>query len=176
MAAASMKRAGKVSDMAARAMQTVPSSSGWRITSSTLRGNSGSSSRKSTPLCASETSPGPRNHAAADQAGVGDGVVRRTKRPHADQSGAGIEHAGDAVNLGGLERFFEGERRQDRRHALGEHGLARTGRPDHQDVVAAGAGHFERALGRLLAANVFEVHQEVLRFAEQVVADRPAGA
>src|SRR5438094_4437884 len=58
MAAASMKRAGKVSDMAARAMHTVPSSSGWRITSSTLRGNSGSSSKKSTPLWASDTSPG----------------------------------------------------------------------------------------------------------------------
>jgi hypothetical protein len=53
-----MKRAGKVSDMAARAMETVPSSSGCRITSSTLRGNSGNSSKKSTPLCASDTSPG----------------------------------------------------------------------------------------------------------------------
>ena len=58
MAAASIKRAGKVSDMAALAMVTWPSSSGWRITSSTLRGNSGSSSRNSTPLCESETSPG----------------------------------------------------------------------------------------------------------------------
>ena len=40
----------KVRDMAARAIQTVPSSSGWRMTSSTLRGNSGSSSRNRTPL------------------------------------------------------------------------------------------------------------------------------
>ena len=38
-----------VSDIAARAMQTVPSSSGCRITSKTFRGNSGSSSRKRTP-------------------------------------------------------------------------------------------------------------------------------
>jgi hypothetical protein len=58
MAAASMKRAGNVSDMVVRAMETLPSSSGWRITSNTVRGNSGSSSRNSTPLCASETSPG----------------------------------------------------------------------------------------------------------------------
>ena len=34
------------------------SSSGWRSTSSTLRPNSGSSSRNSTPLWASDTSPG----------------------------------------------------------------------------------------------------------------------
>ena len=39
-----------VSDMAARAIQTVPSSKGWRITSRTFLGNSGSSSRNSTPL------------------------------------------------------------------------------------------------------------------------------
>ena len=158
MAAASMKRAGKVSDMAARAMQTVPSSSGWRMTSRTFRGNSGSSSRNNTPLCASETSPGRGIGAAADQSGVGNGVVRGERKgrtPH--QSGAGIEHAGDAVNLGGLQRFFKGEGRQDGRHAFGEHGLAGAWRADHQDVVAAGAGDFERALGGLLAANVFEV-------------------
>ncbi|OQC54303.1 MAG: hypothetical protein BWX54_02250 [Verrucomicrobia bacterium ADurb.Bin018] len=58
MAATNMKRQGKVTEAAARAMDTVPSSSGWRITSSTLRWNSGNSSRNSTPLCARLTSPG----------------------------------------------------------------------------------------------------------------------
>ncbi len=58
MAAASMKRAGKLSEVAAREMVTIPSSSGCRNTSSALRWNSGSSSRKSTPLWASDTSPG----------------------------------------------------------------------------------------------------------------------
>lgn len=53
-----MNLAGNVSDMAARAIETLPSSSGWRITSRTLRGNSGNSSRNSSPLWASETSPG----------------------------------------------------------------------------------------------------------------------
>jgi hypothetical protein len=53
-----MKRAGKLRLIAARAIVTMPSSSGCRSTSSTLRGNSGSSSRNSSPLCASETSPG----------------------------------------------------------------------------------------------------------------------
>jgi hypothetical protein len=50
MAAASIKRDGKVTDSAARAMVTLPSSSGWRITSKTLRWNSRNSSRKTIPL------------------------------------------------------------------------------------------------------------------------------
>ncbi len=44
--------------MLARAMVTEPSSSGWRSNSSTFRGNSGNSSRNSTPWCARLTSPG----------------------------------------------------------------------------------------------------------------------
>jgi len=35
--------------------------------------------------------------------------------------------------------------------ALGKHGFAGAGRSDHQNVVAARRGNFERALGRLLA-------------------------
>ena len=157
MAAASMKRAGKVSDMEARAMQTVPSSSGCRITSRTLRGNSGSSSRNSTPLWASDTSPGrgtapPPISPASEMVWCGE---RNGRTP--TKSGARIEHAGDAVDLGGLQRFFKTKRRQDGGHALGQHGLAGARRADHQDVMAAGAGHFEGALGGVLAADIFEV-------------------
>jgi hypothetical protein len=35
--------------------------------------------------------------------------VGRTERADADQSGASIEHAGNTVNLGGLEGLFERE-------------------------------------------------------------------
>ena len=113
---------------------------------------------------------GARDDAAADQSGVGDGVVRRAVGAGSDQAGALVEDSGDAVNLGGLERFFEGERRQDRGHALGEHGLAGAGRADHEDVVASGAGDFDGALGGLLSADVFEVDEELLRFAQQGIA------
>src|ERR1039458_8908742 len=58
IAAMSMNCDGKVMVPAAREMVTRPSSSGWRMVSSTLRLNSGSSSRNKTPLCASEISPG----------------------------------------------------------------------------------------------------------------------
>src|SRR5580704_6149065 len=50
-----------------------------------------------------------------------------------------------------------GHRREDRRNPLGEHRLARAGGPDEQDVVAPGAGDFERALRRLLAMHVTQV-------------------
>ena len=111
---------------------------------------------------------GTRDDAAADEAGVGDGVVRRAEGALGDEPGGGIEDAGDGVDLGGLERFFEGERREDRRQALGEHGLAGAGRADHEDVVAAGGGDFESALGGVLAADIFEVDGEVLQLAEQL--------
>ena len=58
IAPTSMKRLGSVILPAARVMVTSPSSMGARSTSSTSRWNSGSSSKKSTPWCASEISPG----------------------------------------------------------------------------------------------------------------------
>ena len=88
----------------------------------------------------------------------------------ADEAAAGVEDSGYAVNLGGLECFFESQRRQDGGHALGQHGFAGAGRADHEDVVASGAGDFDGALGGLLAADVFEVDEEFLRFFQQRVA------
>jgi hypothetical protein len=112
---------------------------------------------------------GTGHDAAADQAGIGDGVMRRAKRPLRDQAGRRIEHSGDGVNLGGLESLFKRERRKDGGQALGQHGFARAGRPDHENVVAARRGHFQRALGRLLAAHIAKVHAEVLQLAEQLL-------
>lgn len=58
IAATSWTRAGKLTCALARAIETVPVSSGWRSESSTGRWNSGSSSRNSTPRWARLTSPG----------------------------------------------------------------------------------------------------------------------
>ena len=46
---------------------------------------------------------------------------------------------------------------QDARQPPGEHRLARARRADHQQVVAAGRGYLERALGVLLPADVGQV-------------------
>ena len=118
---------------------------------------------------------GARDHAAADEAGVGDGVVGRAEGPVGDEAFVAIEHAGDGVDLGGLEGFFETQRREDRGQALGEHGLAGAGRADHEDVVAAGGGDFERALGDVLAADVAEVGVVLDGFVEQVVVSTTSG-
>ena len=56
-----------------------------------------------------------------------------------------------------LERFFRVERRQDARQPLSQHRLAGARRADHQQVVAAGRGHFERALGGFLALDIGQI-------------------
>src|SRR3989344_7660453 len=58
IAATKIKLEGKTAVPLARDMETILSSSGWRKDSITRFSNSGNSSRKSTPRCASVTSPG----------------------------------------------------------------------------------------------------------------------
>ena len=131
MAAASIKRAGKVSDIEARAIVTLPSSSGWRITSSTLR-------RKLRQLVQKENA-----------------VVRARLRRAAEWIPPPISPASEIVWCGArngaclpvrttasstpatlwilyLQRFFQRRRRQNAGKTLGQHGLAEAGRPDHQ--------------------------------------------
>src|ERR1019366_5424633 len=89
----------------------------------------------------------------------GDGVVGRTEGALMEESGAGPQGAGDAVDLGGFDGLLEGERRQDAGEALGEHGLAGAGRANHEDIVYAGGGDFEGAFGHGLAAHVTEIRR-----------------
>ena len=77
-----------------------------------------------------------------------------------------VEQAHDAVNLGGLERFGEGQIRQDRRQPFRQHRFAGAGRADEDDVVAAGGGDFERALDVLLSFDVVEVRVVVRMLTE----------
>ena len=58
MEATSMKEQGSVTVYFAREMVICLSSKGWRRVSSAERENSGSSSKKRTPLCARLISPG----------------------------------------------------------------------------------------------------------------------
>ncbi len=74
-------------------MVTSPSSSGWRSASRTWRRNSGSSSRKSTPWCASETSPGrgmlvPPTRPASEMEWCGARKGRSARRPRSRSSPA----------------------------------------------------------------------------------------
>src|SRR5262249_4659902 len=93
----------------------------------------------------------PDGTAAAEEGRVRERAVRRPDRPCADEWVA-VEQARDAVDGGHLDRLVDGEGREDGGQATREHGLARAGGPDQQQVVAPGGGHLERALGVLLAA------------------------
>jgi hypothetical protein len=94
---------------------------------------------------------------AADQPGVGDGVVGRAKGPVADQWHIRRQQPLDRVDLGDLEGLVQRQRRQDRGHAACQQSLARAGRPAHQDVVGAGRGHLEGALDMLLALDIGQI-------------------
>jgi hypothetical protein len=60
-------------------------------------------------------------------------------------------------DLGDFERAVMFERRQDPWKPSGEHDFAGSRRADHHEVVAAGGGHLEGALGSLAAADFTEI-------------------
>ena len=147
-------------------MVTRPSSSGWRIVSSTLRLNSGSSSRNKTPWCASEISPGVGLMLPPSKPGVAGGVMRRAERTPRHQRLARRQQADDAVNLGRLQRLVQGQRRQNRRQPFGQHGFAGARRADEQHVVPAGRGDFQGALHVFLAFDLGKIQFVVVRLVE----------
>jgi hypothetical protein len=113
-----------------------------------LRGNSGNSSRNSTPRCASDNSPG---RIALPPINAADGTVcwglrNGRRRP---PSGGGARQRFQARRLPALRSRSEAAAVPA---ALREQGLARPGRPDHQQPVLAGGGDFQGALRRELAA------------------------
>jgi hypothetical protein len=98
----------------------------------------------------------PRLRTAADQRDAARGVVRRAVRRLAP---AREIHAAPARrrDRGAFERLVFFQQRQDRRQARGQHGLAAARRPDEQEMVRTGRGHFERTARRGLAAHVGQV-------------------
>ena len=100
----------------------------------------------------------PRAHAAADQRRHAGGMVRRAERPPVGQRAA-FDLAGDRGDHGDFEHFGRRERRQDRGQPRRQHRFAGAGRADHQQIVAAGRGDFERALGAFLALDVGEIER-----------------
>ena len=85
--------------------------------------------------------------------------MRRAVRPLDHQGSIRRQLPGDAVDIGDFDRLVEFHRRQDRGHGSRQQCLARAWRPDHQHVVGAGRGHFQRPLHVLLPAHVGEIHR-----------------
>ena len=94
--------------------------------------------------------------AAADQRRHRGRMMRRAERPPVGQR-AVLDLARDRGDHRHFEQLGGRQRRQDGRQPRGQHRLAGAGRADHQQVVAAGGGDFERALGALLALDVGEI-------------------
>ena len=99
---------------------------------------------------------GPRRLSPADQRRLRNRMVRRPERPPRQQT-ARRHIPGHGVYLGGLQRLFARQRRQDGRHPAGQHRLARTRRPDHQHVVTARGGYLQRTLHMRLALHIGKI-------------------
>jgi len=103
MAAMSMKSAGKVMEPEAREMVTRASSRGWRRTSDFegLAAELGEFVEEKDAVVGDADFAGGGVHAAADEADVGDGVVRRAEGADGDEWAVGVKkQAADAVDLG----------------------------------------------------------------------------
>ena len=140
-------------------MVTARSSSGWRSISSTGAGTR-AARRGTARRCARARSrpaaPSARRRRPAPPptpCGAARGTGARAT------SAAPPEQAGDRIHHRRLQRLVERQRRQDPRQAPREHRLARAGRPDEQQVVAAGGRDLERAARDLLPAHVGQVRR-----------------
>lgn len=94
--------------------------------------------------------------AAAGQGRHGGRVVRGAEGPGAGQLALG-DQAGHRVDHRGLQQLGRRQRRQQARQTGGHHRLPRARRPDEQQVVSAGRGDLQGALGVLLALDVPQV-------------------
>src|SRR3990172_130826 len=98
-----------------------------------------------------------RHLSAADEPGVGNGVMRRTVRARRDERLALSQEPHDAVDLGRFNGLVKIHLRQDRRQPPREHGLARAWRAYHDDIVSAGSRDLNGAFGMLLALYLGEI-------------------
>ncbi len=107
----------------------------------------------------------PRAQAAADQRRHAGRMMRAAERPPVGERAA-FELARDRGDHRDFEQLGRRQRRQDRRQPRRQHRLAGAGRPDHQQIVPAGGGDLERALGALLALDVLEIDERALDLAD----------
>lgn len=99
--------------------------------------------------------------------GAADGVVWSTEGAMDNELLVGPEQARHAVNGGSCQGFLETHGGQDGGDASGQHGLSGSWRTYHQQVVSAGAGHFQGPFGPLLALDMGKVETTGVRLAQQ---------
>jgi len=112
--------------------------------------------------------------AAAEKSDIADGVMGRTKWSRRNKRSLAVQKSGDAVNLGGFDRFVERHRRNNRRHPFRQHRFAGTGRSNHENVVATRNRDFDCALHVSLAFHVGKIDVARQRENARAIADRVA--
>ena len=151
-----MNRAGNVTVPSARVSLTSPVSIGWRMPCRTELLNSDSSSRKSTPLCASVISPGrigdpPPTSPASDAEWWG---LRNGRTPRQDRCDRLPRHR---VDKSSFKRLFLREGWQKRGQPRGKHGLTRPRRPHHEHPMPSRSRYLQGALGDLMPCDIAKI-------------------
>jgi len=116
---------------------------------------------KQHPAVSQRDFPGAGLGPTADEAGVAHGVVRRAKGSNPHQSRVRGQEACDRVHGRDLEGLGVGHGRKDGGDATCEHGLAPTGRADHEQVMGARGSDLQRASCALLAFDVGEIERAI---------------
>jgi hypothetical protein len=98
-----------------------------------------------------------RGAASTDERDHGRRVVRGPERWPGDGPTTGQRDAGRRVHPRRVAGVGAAERRQQAGQPTGQHGLARSGWPEQQQVVAAGRRDLERLPGPTLAADVGQI-------------------
>ena len=97
---------------------------------------------------------GAGNGPAAHDGGGADAVMRAAEGALFYQPRAAAQKPGHRVDGAGFQRFLVGQRRQNPRQALGQHGFAGARRADKQQIVPARGGNLHRPACLALAAHI----------------------
>src|ERR1035441_3822428 len=91
---------------------------------------------------------------AAQETRITGGVMRRAEWTVGYQRLAGGQQAHDAENLGRLQGFLQGKRRQNGCQPLGKHGFASARWANQKDVMTPSSRDFQSALDRFLSLHL----------------------
>ena len=107
---------------------------------------------------------GTRAQAPADHRRGARRMVRIAERPPVRER-AILDHAGDGGDHRGFEKLARRKRRQDRGQPRRQHRFAGAGRPDHENIVGAGRGDLQRALGAFLSFHFGKIERRFAHLA-----------
>ena len=89
--------------------------------------------------------------------------MRTAERPSGNERVPRLRQPRHGVNFRGLQGFLPRHVGQNGGQTSGQHGFARAGRADEQNVVSACGGYFQRSLHVFLSHDVGKVRLRLLR-------------